>query len=93
MIPNKKLLLHVNLIVYYTYEFFILYLLRNRLKSSSLTLCGVLGTFRGILGGVEASLVKPLSCPKMEVEYGELGPEEWSVLNLNIFLLGLIGEP
>lgn len=44
-------------------------------KLAPLTLCGVLGTFRGGLGGVEASLEIPLSYPKIEGEYGELGPD------------------
>ena len=39
------------------------------------TLWGVLGTFRGGFGGVEASLENPLSGPKIEGEKGELGPE------------------
>lgn len=53
------------------------------------TLWGVLGTFLGGLGGVETSFEREVSvCPKTE---GELGPE-FSVLNLSIFLLGLMGE-
>jgi hypothetical protein len=44
-------------------------------KNSVLTLWGVLGTFLGGLGVVEGSLEIPLSCPKIEGEYGELGPE------------------
>ena len=44
-------------------------------KNSVLTLWGVLGTFLGGLGVVEDSLEIPLSCPKIEGEYGELGPE------------------
>lgn len=51
-----------------------------------------MGTFLGGLGGVETSPESPLSIPKMEGEYGELGPE-CSVLNLSIFLLGLNGDP
>lgn len=58
----------------------------------SYTLLGVLGTFRGGLGGVETSAEFPLSCPKTEGENGELGPE-CSVLNRSIFLLGLNGDP
>jgi hypothetical protein len=52
---------------------------------------GVLGTFLGGLGGVEHSLENPEYCPKIEGEgeNGEEGPEQ-SVLNRNIFLLGLI---
>lgn len=57
------------------------------------TLCGVLGTFLGGLGGVDASPDNPPSCPRMEGENGELGPDPWcSVLNRSMFLLGLIGE-
>lgn len=52
-----------------------------------------MGTFLGGLGGVAASPEAPLSWPKIDGEKGELGPEECcSVLNLNMFLLGL-GEP
>lgn len=39
------------------------------------TLCGVLGTLRGGLGGVEISEEKAGSWLKMEGEYGELGAE------------------
>lgn len=53
-----------------------------------------MGTFLGGLGGVAASPEPTLSCPKIDGENGELGPEECcSVLNLSMFLLGLIGEP
>jgi hypothetical protein len=65
---------------------------KRKKEDSVVTLWGVLGTFLGGLGGVEDSLEIPLSCPKIEGENGELGPE-WSVLNLNIFLLGLLNPP
>lgn len=53
-----------------------------------------MGTFLGGLGGVAASPELTPSCPKIDGENGELGPEECcSVLNLSIFLLGLIGDP
>lgn len=61
-------------------------------ETTSATLWGVLGTFRGGLGGVEVSEENPLSWPKTEGEYGEFGPDI-SVLNRNMFLLGLIGDP
>lgn len=62
-------------------------------KEKSFTLWGVLGTFLGGLGGVEDSEEEKLPewCPKMEGENGEEGPPpEISVLNLSMFLLGLI---
>jgi len=56
-------------------------------------LWGVLGTFLGGLGGVEPSIQNPSFLPNIEGEKGEEGPQ-LSVLNLNIFLLGLTnGEP
>lgn len=53
------------------------------------TLCGVFGTLRGGLGGVADSELDPLSWPSIEPEYGEFWPEV-SVLNRNMFLLGLL---